>query len=304
MGDVLQRIASLQTGNPFRLRCFTSIETPWPREVEYFVHRTHAANMQANEWLRCMTDGLQNIVEHAREAARQIEDRKSKERFYVSRISNGETRSATPEERELHVKAGKLMAELVPARLRLKTAENWLKAATGGTLGIEGIVRALFVPATLRFDANFAESQFPNLASQCRVARIRGAFRWRGMPKPSASEAQLATQAARAAKASDRDVVQRNVVLRGWTDRSPDSERWHDDFLQATRAAHQLEAELAYLKTELTIRLGDYDAIDQVCSFKRQLESRIDRSEFCKRFPEKATQVREASPSAPSEDSL
>ena len=61
-GDVADRVATLQTGNPYDLRCIDSIETAWPGEVEHFMHRAHAPDMQQNEWLRWNPDGLPALV--------------------------------------------------------------------------------------------------------------------------------------------------------------------------------------------------------------------------------------------------
>ena len=95
-GDVLQRVAKLQTGNPYDIVCFDSFDTRWPRQVEHFMHRTNADDMQQREWLRCSRQDLERLVSRAKEAARQIEDRKSKELPLLTELSNGLTRRATP----------------------------------------------------------------------------------------------------------------------------------------------------------------------------------------------------------------
>ena len=95
-GDVLDRIATLQTGNPYSLACFDSFETRWPSDVERFMHLTHAEDMHQNEWMRWSRDGLQHLVTEAKEAARQIERRKSKEEYFSAQASNGNTRVASP----------------------------------------------------------------------------------------------------------------------------------------------------------------------------------------------------------------
>jgi len=292
-GDVLHRIASLQTGNPHELVCAAEpIETSWPRDVELYMHRTHAAEMRQTEWLQCARDGIAALVAEAREAARHIEERKSREHSYASQPSNGQVRRATIEEFKLHSQARKLKKELVPTQLRLETAESRLKAATGTTFGIPGIVRAKHVPATFRFSARLAETKFPELASQCREDTIAGRFHWRKVPRPShfATDNHAAKNERLAAATSVTSVLQRNVTLNGWTPRNTELERWHDDFLQATRIIHRLEAELADLQTNLIIRLGEYDALDGVCSFKRYIASTIDGSAFCSRFHEESKQ--------------
>lgn len=183
--DVAARIAQLQTGNPYELRCLGSFETPCALEVEHFVHRTHAAEMHNLEWLRWPRDEIRALVEKAQTAARRFEERKSKEESVKSRASNGQTRRAEPNEIKLHREARTLMRELVPAKLRLEIATNQLKAATGATHGIEGVVRVKHVPATIRFSAQRAQAAFPTLAADCSVEDVHGRFIWRKVTRRS-----------------------------------------------------------------------------------------------------------------------
>ena len=78
-GDVERRLLSLQTGNPYDLICFDSFETPWAKEVEHLIHRTHAKEMHKNEWLVWPRSNLASLVAEAKDAARRIDERKSKE---------------------------------------------------------------------------------------------------------------------------------------------------------------------------------------------------------------------------------
>ena len=48
----------------------------------------------------------------------------------------------------------------------------------------------------------------------------------------------------------------------------------------------ELDATLADLQTELTIQLGDCEAIKKVCSFKRRLVPKLDVQAFSRTFPE------------------
>jgi hypothetical protein len=166
-GDVADRVASLQTGNPFDLHCFAWFETPWPYEVENFMHRAHASEMHRNEWLKCTRQRLPGLVAEARDAANRVAERKAREESIVSQVSNGQTRRATLNEFRLRVDVRKLMKELIPAELRLRVAEDCLKAATGSTLGVTGIIRSKYLPATIRFCRSIAQSKFAVLASEC-----------------------------------------------------------------------------------------------------------------------------------------
>jgi len=199
LGDVAARVASLQTGNPYDLRCFDSFETPWAVEVEHFMHRTHARNMFRNEWMLCSRGSIATLVDEAEAAAWRIGVRNGKEQRYSQETSSGVTRPASSEDRRLHHHARELMATLVPARLRLEIAESLLKAATGATRGIPGIVRVTLVPTRPRFSAAMAEYLFPLLAKQCTIDKIAGAFLWIGVPRRSdfKAESSLAQEARR-----------------------------------------------------------------------------------------------------------
>ena len=123
-GDVADRIAQLQTGNPHELRCVADFDSLHARAVEHFVHRAHAANMHQLEWLRCRRNAVPSLVDEAKAAAQRIEVAKAKEERIVARVSNGKERRPTPEEADLHRAAASLMKQLVPAELRLVEAKQ------------------------------------------------------------------------------------------------------------------------------------------------------------------------------------
>lgn len=56
---------------------------------------------------------------------------------------------------------------------------------------------------------------------------------------------------------------------------------------------NRLAADLADLRSELTIRMNDYDAVDPVCSFKRVRRLTIDGAAFCGTYPDEAAQCAE-----------
>ncbi|MDO8681327.1 MAG: GIY-YIG nuclease family protein [Acidobacteriota bacterium] len=170
--DVAARIAQLQTGNPYELRCLASFETPCALEVEHFVHRTHAA---------------------------------------------------------------------------VEIAANQLKAATGATHGIEGVVRVKHVPATIRFSAQRAQAAFPTLASRCSIEDVHGRFIWRKVARRSrfVAENQRAKETAAIAEEVANAVLASSAQLQGWALRTQEAERVHDDFLRAMQIVNRLAADLA-----------------------------------------------------------
>jgi hypothetical protein len=104
------------------------------------------------------------------------------------------------------------------------------------------------------------------------------------------AEAKAAEQSA---FQSAKTVLDANAGLTGLLGRTPDLERLHDDFLNATRSVHHLRLEVAEVRTELIVQLGDHEALDGVCSFKRGLKPLFDRSIFLRDFPEEAKECAE-----------
>jgi hypothetical protein len=254
--------------------------------------------MHQREWLRCGRHDLDRLVEEAKAAALRFEERKNKEDAITSRASNGQTRRADPEEIRLHRQIRALKSELVPALLRLTTAEHQLKAMTGATNGIEGVVRVKHVPATIRFSRERAQLLFAPLVDRCSFEDVSGGFKWRHVPRQSRfpAENQTAKEAQATANGCAHAVLSAHTRLEGWLYRTPEFERLHDDFLQLTQVTSQLEADVADLKTEFTIRMGEFDAIEPICSFKRVACRTTDWGRFCEAYPDEAAQCAEPVP--------
>jgi hypothetical protein len=297
-GDVADRIAQLQTGNPYELRCVAYFESPQARAVEHFIHRAHATDMHQLEWLRCYRAKVPDLVDEARTAARRIERAKEREDRIIARVSNGRERRPTPEEAELHRAAESLMRELVPVQLRRQVAETSLHAATGATLGIPGVVRVTRANPTPRFDPERAQKDHPHLAERLRVERTTGRFRWRNvqLPRHFVEQKQAAEAANMAAKAAEDAALSRGIELEGWTERTPDIERIHGEFLVATQLVTRFRARLGELETELTILLDEYDALSGVCSHARRAGSFLDAAAFRVAHPDEAKHCEEPVP--------
>jgi hypothetical protein len=297
-GDVARRIAQLQTGNPWELRCVDSFETPCARVVEHFVHRTHAEKMQHLEWLRWPRSEVHKLIAEAKQAARRLEERASREDRFAAQPSNGIVRRPSREEIDLHMGARKLKTRLVPEKLRRQIAESRLTAATGSTLGIEGIVRVNRIEATARFSPRLAEERFPALVERCRASKTEGRFCWLKTPSPHSFAAanEEAKQAITAAGAAANTILTNGEGLRGLVARTPEHERLHDEFLRATQQVTYLEADLADLQTRLTIGLGEDEGLVGICSYKRYARARIDQNQFRETFPSEAAQCDEPVP--------
>jgi hypothetical protein len=293
-GDVLARLGQLQTGNPFVLRQVHSIHTPCAFEVEHFLHRTHAHDMKYGEWVRCSSEGLFGLVEEAAQIAHRFEERKAKERALMLRPSNGKERRPDQVEIQLHRAVRGLFKEQVPARLRRKAAKYRLMEATQQTCGIEGIIRVAYVPATIRFSASVAAAKFPQQFAHCSTDMIGGIFRWRKVAQPShfVTENIAARNAVAAAKASADTVLTTtaHAHLERWTQRTAELERLHDCYLEETQKVIRLQADVAEIQTDLTIRLGEYDAVDPICSYKRGPQMRFDLGTFCQTYPTESAQ--------------
>ena len=188
------------------------------------------------------------------------------------------------------MQARSVKTKLVPEELRRECAEARLAAATGATLGIRGIVRANRVELTTRFSPRVAEAKFPALSERCRVRKTDGRFCWLKVPAPHhfAAVNHRAKAAVGAAEAAVNEILATQAGLEGFTPRTREHERLHDEFLKATQQVTRLTADLANLQGELTVRLGEDKGLVGVCSYKRYVRARIDRAQFCRTFPDEA----------------
>jgi hypothetical protein len=211
------------------------------------------------------------------------------------RVSNGRERRPDREEIQIHRRVRALHKELVPARLNLQLAKHRLMAATGNSFGIEGIVRVKFVPATIRFSPAVAAKKFPEHLGRCQSEVPRGPFRWRKIVKPFhfVAENLAAKDAIALAKIAAHAVLAANGDLQGWTTRTSELEHIHDEFLSTTQTVTRLQAEIAELQTDMTLRLDDYDAVDPICSFRRREVMWFDAAAFCRLYPDEAIQCAE-----------
>ncbi len=293
-GDVPDRVAELQTGNPFELRCHDFVETSCAREVEHLMHRKHAMAMKHREWIRCSRQRISELIADATDAAKRFERRAVRIRELIERLSNGKERAATQQELELHRSARDLHERLVPMRLKRDATASSIRASTGSTRGVPGIVRAeRFEPAD-RFDPKIAERDFPELSKVFRITKIDGDFNWLDVCQRS-HFADL-HQAAAQAKVLEQEVEQAAVSagdgLTGWIARSSELERHHETYLDATQVISQLEGELFDLKSELILLMGESDGLRSVCRYKRTERSLIDTESFSNAHPKEAAQCR------------
>ena len=155
-----------------------------------------------------------------------------------------------------------------------------------------------FVPATIRFSAHRALAAFPVLASGCLVGGVHGRFIWTKVHRRPrfVAENLAAKETAAVADEAARTVLVSTAPLQEWTVRTPDAERHHDDFLRAMQIVHRLEADLADLRSELTIRMGDHNAVEPICSFIRTSRLTLDAAAFCATYPDEAAQCAEPVP--------
>ena len=287
-GDVTRRISTLQTGNPYELVLFESLQTHWPREVEHFMHRVHAKDMLRSEWIRCNLEGLPALIHEARTALERIEKRKDRETALATTESNGRTRRATLPAFQMHREARDISRRLVPAKLRLQTAEALLHAFTADTSGLEGVVRVWWFQPSQRFDIRLAEARFPEITAGCQRPAVQGSFRWRRMPRPTdfPDEYEAAADATHFAQVAVASCLRAGGALQPRVTRTQEVERWHDEYLQILPAVKRLEGDLADVRTELAHGLGEYDAMDPVCSFVRRSTTQLDIAKFRTDFPE------------------
>lgn len=292
--DVERRIEQLQTGNPYQIRCEASFLTPVAREVEHWVHRTNASRVAQLEWLRFPRREIQDLVAGARCEAERLARIAEARARWSERASNGKSRPASAEESQLHEAIRDVLSRLCPVKLRLRFTMARIALNAGRVLRVPGVLRMRVFPTSRRFSSQVALAKFSGLAASDTVETVGGRFRWRQVPNLGSPEwnqlridvERLETQQ----RALDTEILGNPDELGQEGERTNDLADLHQDYLLLKQQEARLEVDREDLQAQMILRIEDFEAIIDVCSFPRSAKPFLNRSSFCEAQPREAAE--------------
>ena len=292
--DVERRIEQLQTGNPYRIRCEASFLTPVARQVEHWVHRNYASRVAQLEWLRVPRQEIPALVAAAQREAKRfalIADAKTR---WSQRISNGNTRPATAEERKLHEGIQEVLFRFYPVKLHLRSTIASITLSAGTVCHVPGVLRVRVIPTSRRFSSREALERFPDLTADHTVETVGGRFRWRQVPHLGSSQwSQLRMDVERLERRQrelDATILGNSNQLSQEGCRTDDLASLHDAYLLLKQQEARLEVDREDFQAQMIQLMEDSDAITDVCSFPRSARPLLNRNSFCQAHPLEAAE--------------
>jgi hypothetical protein len=292
--DVERRIEQLQTGNPYQIRCEASFLTPVARQVEHWVHRTNASRVAQLEWLRVPRQEIQNLVTITRCEAERLAHIAEARARWSQQTSNGQSRSASVKESQLHEGIRDVLGLLWPVKLRLRSTMASIALNAGRALRVPGVLRLRVLPSSRRFSSQVALVKFPDLAAGDTVETVGGRFRWRQVPNVGSREwGELRIDVERLEEQQrelDTAILHNPTELRQEGKRTHDLANLHDAYLALKQQEARLEVDKEDLQAQIIQLMEDVEAITDVCSFPRSARLLLNRSSFCEAHPREAAQ--------------
>lgn len=237
-GAVERRIENLQTGNPYRIQCADSFQSPVASAVECWVHRTH--RVAHLEWLQLRRPEIQGLVNEAKlESERLARIAESTARW--SQVeSNGTARKPSADEVRLHAAAQGVIEDWLSTKLQRELTMMTIAVRAGSVGHIPGIVQVWPSAAYKRFQANIAIERFPELTANHTVEKVKGSFRWQNVAtlgRPQWKQVRADLEALKRARQEiDADMLRNRDRFLEEGPRTDELEDLHEGFIALTPA--------------------------------------------------------------------
>lgn len=292
-GSIESRIASLQTGNPYRLRCVAMFSSSAALEVENWVHQSRSMQRIGVEWLRLSAAEIPDLVEAAKCEARRFESIADATELWSRRESNGKSRSPTSNEREIHDEARAKKSDLDGVNIHLERTAKKIYLAAGPAIKVAGIFRTRISPPSKAFSAKLACANFPTLAAAHMVEYVRPYFHWSGSRTKSADIAGVRDEIDRlaaAVSALDATLLEAGAEVRSEGPRTGELVDLHGEYLNLKERRTRLRIDMSDVKSRIIISIEDHDAISDVCIFRRVRRSKLSGQTFRQAYPDQIQQ--------------
>ena len=281
-GAVERRIEHLQTGNPYRIRCEASFQSPVARAVESWVH--HTRHVEYLEWLRLPRSEINALVEETkRESERLASITEAMARWSLIE-SNGKERSPSAEETRLHTQMRGVLEDLLPTEFKLQLTLSQIALHAGKVRRVPGIIQIRRYEPFKRFKPKLAYERFPHLVAAHTTDRIRQHFRPKGLPDKRAPQwAVLRFEAEESCRRRDElnnAMLGDSDAIEDQGDRTDQLVELHEQFLALLQKKTRLDTDKKYLKAQAAQATESWEAITGLWSYRRKLKPTFNAKAF------------------------
>ena len=145
-GAISERIAQLQTGNPFVIVERDHIATRYASKVEAYLHALLATSRgKTGEWFEAADDDLARAMSQARRYAADLEACEARVRALADADLVDREEEPTDADRAAHLDLLALYAEKKRIEVEIETRENKLKLRIGAAKGLQSVATWKYV---------------------------------------------------------------------------------------------------------------------------------------------------------------
>ena len=278
------RIREHQTGNPREVVSIHEFKAPMVEALETQLHHRFSNRWISGEWFlmdqafvhEMLIPDIKHIIEQQRNALPDFE----KKWVLKNQASNGVSRTPTANDQEDFQRLRKAEIVLAEAKLNRDLADLNLRKAVGKSGGIDGVLRLVNRVVSSKFDRVGFEAKHPDLWQRYQRSvktGPKGALRFNSR----VALAKLNPEKAEAKKLMQSQIPkftpdQAKIMHRP---RTPDMAVLHEDFIRSLPPLARAEWSLECLKASFASRLGEDEAIEGICSWRREIETKVDFDE-------------------------
>ena len=273
------RVKEHQTGNPREVLTTHTLQAPMVEHLETQLHHRFALHWVSGEWFEMSQEFVVDVVmpEAKKIIAEQTKFRGDFEQQaeLKDRLSSGESRQPTEEERADWACWKSAREALILAKAEKQLADLALRAAIGDACGISGVVRLVEKSGKPTLDRKALEAAHSELCAgylKPRDPAVKGSLLCKGALSLAKLDADLADRV-KTAKAAKPTFTAAHVSTGVAPATRTDAHRaLHAEFVQSIGSVARADWDVECWEARLARRVGEDDAIEGLVVWKRALK--------------------------------
>lgn len=271
--DSKNRLLEHQTGNPRKLCIVETLSMPAVEAVETNLHYLFASKRVMGEWMSFTDNELKQAITKAKELAAQMQENiKDFERAEELKkvVSNSKILPTTPEADDLYSIIMNFKEVTGSCSEVLEMYQDYIRVAIEKGIDVGNKANIQVKAGAKKFDPKLFESKYPALYKKYSIstASITGPFR----PKPDKNwNFDISTlepeQVESLADFKQQLKIADHTMENGFT--------LHSKHLGALEIKKYAEWESQLANTKLRVLTGEFEGIEGICTWKRELKETI-----------------------------
>lgn len=278
------RIRGMQTGNPYRIKEYTSLRSKAAGLVESYLHNLLTVKSFTGEWYRFSDEELQKTVEKAKQYNQKVEKPAARVWHYDQTLSNGCSIPASKLALNIHRRMISQMNRQLILKADLDIYKIRLDTLTSCSQGITGLTKVTYSDPGNTFKIGHFKRRFPDIHHQCLTNDyLHCDFKIIGQPRIQDHPDKLLelNQAKWELKKKSSEKSLKELIITP----CEESIKYWKKYNSTLKKINLLKNSIKNNELKLRYLCGENEIIENVCSYKRSVERRLDKKQLRSQFP-------------------